>query len=446
MSESNHPLYGPKNMLLAELNLLAEQGRSSEILDQYRQEIADSPADQLDYDHYWQELGQLPPAADWPYVEPDDYESILATLAETDLLPNADLATLFNKLHGGVLGRCAGMMLGKPLEGMGTAANVRRYLEHAKAYPLTSYVPKLDYKPDDVIFSPIFNHWDHATLGNITQVIQDDDIEYVIAAYHILKTYGLDFTTADVAQFWLSHFAYGQVHTAEHIVYKSLVNGVPASEAAQNRNPYREWIGAQIRTDVYGYVCPGQPRKAAELAFRDAALTHTGNGIYGGMWVAAMVAAAYVLDSPAAVIHTGLAEIPPQSRFHEAISDVLDWHEKEDNWEDTLSKLQQKHGAYYGADKRFGWVQTIPNACLVALGLLYGELDFGKSITITVMGGWDTDCTGATVGSIVGLMNGMDSMPSQWSRPLNNTLESYIPGYNRMEISELAKGIYKLIG
>ena len=100
---------------------------------------------------------------------------------------------------------------------------------------------------------------------------------------------------------------------------------------------------------------------------RDAALTHIGNGIYGGMWVAAMVAAAYVLDSPAAVIRAGLAEIPPQSRFHEAISDVLTWCEINGRWEDTLRRIQQKHGAYYRADERFNWVQTIPNACLVRL-------------------------------------------------------------------------------
>ena len=320
MTEMQHPLYGSKNLLLAELNLLAEQGRAPQILDEYRREITSIPADQLDVGHYWQQLAQLPPAADWPYVEPNDYAGILGTLAETEPLARANPDVLFNKLHGGVLGRCAGMMLGKPLEGLGTAANVCRYLEHANAYPLINYVPRLDYKPDDVIFNPIFNHWDHATLGNITQVVQDDDIEYVIAAYHILKTYGPDFTTADVAQFWLSHFAYGRVYTAEHIVYKNLVNGYPATQAAHQQNPYREWIGAQIRTDVYGYICPGQPRRAAELAYRDAALTHTGNGIYGGMWVAAMVAAAYVLDSPVAVIRAGLAEIPPQSRFHEAIS------------------------------------------------------------------------------------------------------------------------------
>ena len=208
MAEKPHPLYSPKNLLLAELNLLAEQGRDPKILDEYRREIAEMSADQVDVDHYWPQLAQLPPVADWPYIEPDDYAGILATLAEPQGFAMAQPDALFDKLHGGVLGRCAGMMLGKPLEGLATAANVRRYLEHGNAYPLTNYAPRLNHQPDDVVFNPIFNHWDHATLGNITQVVQDDDIEYIIAAFHILKTYGPDFTTADVAQFWLSHFAY----------------------------------------------------------------------------------------------------------------------------------------------------------------------------------------------------------------------------------------------
>ena len=441
MTELEHRLYGVKNLLLAELNLLAEQGRPAETLEALRREISEQSAAEIDADAYWQRLAQLPPAAGWAYVEPDAYDAIMATLDPPQALPVVDPNSRFDKLHGGVLGRCVGMMLGKPLEGMGTAANIRRYLEHAAAYPLQGYVPKLAYRPDDVFFSPIFDHWDRATLGNITQVIQDDDIEYVIAAYDILKTYGPEFTTADVAQFWLSHFAYGQVHTAEHIVYRNLVNGMPATEVAGYRNPFREWIGAQIRTDVYGYINPGQPRRAAAMAYRDALLTHRRNGLYGGMWAAALVAAAYVLESPAAVIRAALAEIPPGSRFHEAISDVLSWYESGEDWETTLGRIQQTHGAYYRADEGFNWVQTIPNACLVALGLLHGEADFGQGIAVAVMGGWDTDCTGATVGSVLGVMKGAKALPAGWTAPLNDTLESYIPGYNRMGIRELAKGI-----
>ena len=80
--------------------------------------------------------------------------------------------------------------------------------------------------------------------------------------------------------------------------------------SATHRNPYREWIGAQIRGDFFGYAMPGRPGRAAELAWRDACISHVRNGIYGEMWVAAMVAAAAVTDDPRAVVAEGLAQVP----------------------------------------------------------------------------------------------------------------------------------------
>ena len=99
MTEMHHPLYGPKNVLLNELTLLREQGRSQQSLDQYRREIEGIPLDQLDFDYYWEELAQLPPTPDWSYEEPDGYVDILATLDEAFLLGKADHDTLLNKLH-----------------------------------------------------------------------------------------------------------------------------------------------------------------------------------------------------------------------------------------------------------------------------------------------------------------------------------------------------------
>jgi ADP-ribosylglycohydrolase len=162
------------------------------------------------------------------------------------------------------------------------------------------------------------------------------------------------------------------------------------------------------------------------------------------MWVAAMVAAAFVLDDPVAIVRAGLAEIPPQSRLAEAIRDVMAWVEQESSWEVVWQKIAEKYGRYYRTDEGANWVHTIPNACLVALGLLYGKGDYGQSIGTAVMGGWDTDCNGATVGSILGVMLGADQIPPQWTEPLNNEIESYIPGYNNLAISDLAEGIANL--
>jgi hypothetical protein len=158
----------------------------------------------------------------------------------------------------------------------------------------------------------------------------------------------------------------------------------------------REWIGAAIRADVFGYVCPGDPARAAELACNDAALSHRGNGIYGEMWCAALVAAAFTAASAAEALETSM-KVVPRSRLYRALDETRNWHGSGLSWEQTRTKIESAFGHY-------GWVHTINNAAALAAGLLYGDGDFSHSIGLTVCGGWDTDSNGGTAGSVAGLL------------------------------------------
>ncbi len=261
---------------------------------------------------------------------------------------------------------------------------------------------------------------------------RDDDIDYTIINLHILENYGLSFTAMNVGEAWLHLLPYMQVYTAERAAYRNLVNGLEPPEVAIYMNPYREWIGAQIRADIWGYVAPGNPELAAELAYRDASLSHVKNGIYGEMFVSAMISAAFATSNVEEIIEIGLSVIPKKSRLTEAIRDVLKWNKEYDDWRDTWSKILEKYGHYH-------FVHTINNAAIVAMGLLYGGGDYEKSISISVMGGWDTDCNGATTGSIMGIILGAKSMPDKWIKPLNNNVKSFVIGYDNSKISDLAK-------
>jgi ADP-ribosylglycohydrolase len=241
----------------------------------------------------------------------------------------------------------------------------------------------------------------------------------------------------NVGEAWLRLLPYLQVYTAERAAYRNLVNGLEPPETATYMNPYREWIGAQIRADMWGYVAPGNPELAAELAYRDANLSHVKNGIYGEMFVSAMISAAFATDDVEEIIKTGLAAIPKRSRLAEAINDVMGWSREYADWRGTWSKIIEKYGCYH-------FVHTINNAAIVAMGLLYGKGDYERSITISVMGGLDTDCNGATVGSILGVILGAKNLPEKWIKPLNNTVESYVVGYNNSRISNLAKRTFKM--
>jgi ADP-ribosylglycohydrolase len=366
---------------------------------------------------------------DWAFEEPEDLHSILASLHAPSPPAIIGEAALLDRILGGWLGRCAGCNLGKPVENGDhwTAEHLRYYLELADAYPLTDYIPVLDPMPESF---ELREFWPYTTRGRIFESARDDDIDYTILGLHILEQYGLGFTTADVAAEWLDRIPYTQTFTAERVVYRNLALGHAPVMAGKVDNPYREWIGAQIRADIFGYVHAGNPWAAAELAYRDATLSHTANGVYGAMWAAALVAAAFTGDAKHSV-QTSLACIPPRSRLAEAIRFVLDQHATGVTWHTARTAIEERYGHY-------SWVHTINNAAVVVAGLLWGDGDFTASIGLTVQGGWDTDSNGATVGSVAGIITGAQRLPPHWTKPLNNTTRSAIRGFDRSRISDLA--------
>jgi len=379
-------------------------------------------------------LSNLNPEPDFPYSEPSILDEIRKERPQGPRrmpvrMPDDEI---LDKIYGGWLGRCGGCLLGKPAEGL-RREHIERWLKIAGAYPLDDYFPLLREIPEDAR-RWLENRVSRTDLlrGNIDHMVRDDDIDYTILNLHVLETYGFKFTTEDIGRAWLSNLPFLQVYTAERVAYKNLVNGLSPPETATHMNPYREWIGARIRADTWGYVTPGMPEYGAELAFRDARLSHVKNGIYGEMFVSAMISAAFVMNNIDEIISIGLSEIPADSRLSEAVRDVIAWRKKYSDWKETWAKINDKYGGYHP-------VHVINNTALVILGLLYGEGDFEKSITISVMGGWDTDCNGATVGSIVGVMLGAKRLPEKWTAPLNDRVESSISEYNNSRISDLAR-------
>jgi ADP-ribosylglycohydrolase len=154
------------------------------------------------------------------------------------------------------------------------------------------------------------------------------------------------------------------------------------------------------------------------------------------MWAAATIAAAFAFDAPTPenirqIIEIGLSEIPANCRLAAAIRDVLSW-EVGDDWQAAWRKIDAAYGHYH-------WVHTINNALLVVLGLLYGAGDYSKSISIAVMGGWDTDCNGATVGSIFGAVVGANGLPARWIENFNDRTRSAVIGFDGSKFTDLAQ-------
>jgi ADP-ribosylglycohydrolase len=322
------------------------------------------------------------------------------------------------------LGRAAGNLLGKPVEKI-PREGIREILETSGQWPLTQYITAVGV-PDDVQRRWTWNRRSKST--SLREVIngmpEDDDLNFAILALQLLERHGNALTTEDVAQAWLNDLPAGRVFTAERVAYRNLLDGIEPGRAALVANPFREWIGAQIRTDAYGWAHPGDRTAAARLALVDARLSHTGAGVDGALWVAAMSAAALVLDDPHEVALAGLDVIAGDGAIARAVRFGLGLAERE--LDDALDALHATYGELH-------WVHAVNNTALAAYAL--SAPDFTTAIGRAVMGGWDTDSVGATVGAVFGAVRGV---PAEWSAPLDNRVATSLPGMNQIAIDELA--------
>lgn len=343
---------------------------------------------------------------------------------------------LGDRVLGGWLGRVVGNMLGKPVErgDLWTRERIDGYLRRAGALPLTDYLPEPVDESDERELRP---EWRECVRGRVHGSCRDDDVDYAILGLHLLETHGFGFTTEQVGDLWLLRLPYLQTFTAERAAYRNLANGLKPPLTATYNNPYQEWIGALIRADVHGWTSPGAPRRAASLARRDAVLSHTGNGVYGAMWAAALVSAAFTASTVREALEQALTVIPASSRLARTVRRVVSLHEAALPWEETLTTVGEETAG-------LGWIHTVPNAAVLTAGLLYGDGDFTRTVALTVRGGLDTDSNGATAGSVAGVMCGAAAIPDHWKEPLEDTVRSAVFGFDGVRISELAERTVRL--
>ena len=369
----------------------------------------------------------------YQYIEPSELDQIRSLRRNNLPKTDYDRSTYENKVLGAWMGRICGCMLGKTVEGIRTNELVP-FLKETDNYPLHRYILRSDAKAD-VISKYKFGFEGSWYADECDGMPVDDDTNYVVLAQRLINEYGRDFTPYDVSRAWLSYQRKDAYCTAERVAFCNFVKGYAPPESATYMNPYREWIGAQIRGDYFGYINPGNPELAAEMAWRDACISHVKNGIYGEMFIAAMLAVAATTNDVEKIILGGLSEIPFSSRLYEDVMAVVEAYRNSVSQKDCFKMIHEKYDEYTD----YGWCHTNSNAMIVAASLMYGGGDFGKSICMAVETGFDTDCNGATVGSILGLANGIETISEYWQAPFNDTLNTSIFGVGRVKISECAK-------
>ncbi|MET7700450.1 ADP-ribosylglycohydrolase family protein [Streptomyces sp. NPDC005485] len=328
------------------------------------------------------------------------------------------------RLEAAWLGRAAGCLLGKPVEKL-PLEGIRRLARATGNWPLHTWFTAKGLPPELTTAYPWNRRSATTSLAeNIDGMPEDDDLNYPLLNVLLLQRYGRDFTTADVARLWLDELPAGRTFTAERIAYRNLLSGIEPPHTARLRNPFREWIGALIRADVHGWTNPGDPAGAAEQAYRDAALTHTANGVYAAMFTAATIAeAAAGRHDVHHCLRTGLTVVPPDSRLAQAVRHAVQVALRHEDFDAVVDELHATHRAYH-------WVHAIPNTALIAAALTHADGDFTGSVCRAVSGGLDTDSNGATAGSIAGLLAGDPAaLPDRWTTPLKNRLATSVADF-----------------
>ena len=383
------------------------------------------------------EAETLKPGKPSPNTELDDWDTIRVCRLRGKRRYSLEIsdAELEDKLLGAWLGRAAGCILGIPCEGM-TKSEIRSVCKAlGQRYPLSGYWEQ-DPKPHlaDIRhygLTPRRNF----LAKNLKRIGTDDDLTYTLLGLLILEEFGPDFTSEDVGRAWLKYLPVAC--TAEHVALENLRRGISPPETADCGNPYAYWIGAAIRSDPWGYAAPGQPEKAAEFAYRDAVISHRGVGIHAEMYFSAAIALAFVVNDPVEVCKAALKEIPKNCRFSQTVQETLRWCRYDENWDTTTNRILDKYADMSG-------VHSINNAALTVAGLYYGRKDFGDTIGLTVMGGWDTDCTAATAGSILGAILGAKGLPKKWIVPLGVQAESYLMGKRIWKSEDIARRFLRI--
>lgn len=342
------------------------------------------------------------------------------------------------RVYAGWLGKIIGIRLGAPVESW-TYDKIRTVYGELTHYPVDFH----EFAADDDSNGPIF----------FLRALEDarqrrGDGRFTLSAQDVAEAL-LNYAPYEHGFFWWG--GYGT--STEHTAYLNLRSGIPAPRSgsiAQNGATIAEQIGGQIFIDTWGLVAPGNPDLAARYARAAASVTHDGNGIYGGIFIACCVSLAFVLDDCEQIMEQALAYIPTECEYTRVVRAVQRfYHRHSQDWRACFAYLRD----HFGYDKYPGNCHIIPNAGVVALALLYGENDFSRAITICNMCGWDTDCNTANVGAILGVLCGLDGIDAQkWRAPVHDFLacSSVVGSLNIMDIpygtSYIAKLAYQIAG
>ena len=246
-----------------------------------------------------------------------------------------------------------------------------------------------------------------------TEMVANDDLDLQVVNLEILLHKGLPISRYHLGDNWRLHVAdsnpdeYGVAASNHRLGINAPVSGI-------YRNKFTAGMGGAIRSELWACLAPANPTLAAMFAKEDACTDHSDDGLYAEMFLAAMESQAFVEKDIRKLVDIGLSFVAPESRLYGAFSDVLRVY---DATKDIMQVRETILKNYFSNN----WTDVIINLAFILLSLISCEGSFDKAICTASSLGYDTDCTAATVGAIMGIM-APDSIDEKWTKPIGDAL------------------------
>lgn len=239
--------------------------------------------------------------------------------------------------------------------------------------------------------------------------LPNDDFEMQLVWLKAIEEVGPDLTARDLSRYWLDHIGY---NFDEYGLSKlNLRLGLEPPVSGHHNNWFIDCMGSPIRSEIWACLTPGAPRLAARFAYNDAICDHAGGeGVEGELFNAALESSAFVVQDVRLLIDIALSYTSPGSQVRRAVTTALDAYDAGLTW-------QQARRAVLDATPHYNAQYSPINTGFQVIGLLYGR-EFGEAICITVNCGYDTDSSGAAIGSYLGIIHGSAHLPERWVAPL----------------------------
>ncbi len=348
----------------------------------------------------WHVLMSSPKVPDHPYWKHTIYESFEQYAAAVSF-PKYEYdmtgEDFLRRTHLGWQGQIVAGAIGTAVEGY-VIENIRRVFGEIRDYPRTPNT---------------FN----------------DDITYELALLKAVEKHGKDVCSADIAEQWVALVPMGW--SAEEVALANLKLGIFPPQSGYMNNPYREWIGAQMRGVICGQLNPGRPYEAARLAWMDGQVSHHNNGILGEVFNAVMASLAYVESDVRTIVKMAVNLIPVDSEYRTVVQFALEACQKHADWESAWKVCEKKY-------EHYNWVHAYPNAAAEVVALWFGNGDFDETMHIIAMCGWDVDCNAAQIATVVATAKNVP-LNEKWTAPIGDKLDTYMRDIKKLSIYELSK-------